>query len=130
MMYPLVLDLAADRIPVAVACRVLGFSKQAFYKGELPQQGSDRRGRVDLAEHRAHAAAAQHIDIVDAVRAGAHPRDQRRQLRAGVRRPGADPRLGDRHLLPQQFTQPGLLGQTHHRHQTGQRHQTLIIEHR
>lgn len=38
MMYPLVLDLAADLdrphgpIPVAVTCRVLGFSKQAFYK--------------------------------------------------------------------------------------------------
>ena len=31
MMFPLVLDLAADRIPVAVACRVLGFSTQAFY---------------------------------------------------------------------------------------------------
>jgi transposase InsO family protein len=31
-MYPLVLDLAADKIPVAVTCRVLGFSKQAFYK--------------------------------------------------------------------------------------------------
>jgi transposase InsO family protein len=31
MKYPLVLDLAADGIPVAVACRVLGFSKQAFY---------------------------------------------------------------------------------------------------
>ena len=30
-MYPLVLDLAADAIPVAVTCRVLGFSKQAFY---------------------------------------------------------------------------------------------------
>jgi len=30
-MYPLVLDLAADSIPVAVTCRVLGFSKQAFY---------------------------------------------------------------------------------------------------
>jgi hypothetical protein len=30
MMYPLVLDLAADGIPVAVTCRVLGFSKQAF----------------------------------------------------------------------------------------------------
>jgi transposase InsO family protein len=30
-MYPLVLDLAADKIPVAVTCRVLGFSKQAFY---------------------------------------------------------------------------------------------------
>jgi putative transposase len=32
MMYPLVRDLAADSIPVAVTCRVLGFSKQAFYK--------------------------------------------------------------------------------------------------
>ncbi|RYV49294.1 IS3 family transposase [Pengzhenrongella frigida] len=31
MMYPLVLDLAADAIPVAVTCRVLGFSKQGFY---------------------------------------------------------------------------------------------------
>jgi transposase InsO family protein len=30
-MYPLVLDLAADNIPVTVTCRVLGFSKQAFY---------------------------------------------------------------------------------------------------
>jgi transposase InsO family protein len=32
MMYPLVRDLAADKIPVAVTCRVLGFSKQAFFK--------------------------------------------------------------------------------------------------
>ena len=31
-MFPLVLDLAADGIPVAVTCRALGFSKQAFYK--------------------------------------------------------------------------------------------------
>jgi putative transposase len=31
MTYPLVKDLAADGIPVAVTCRVLGFSKQAFY---------------------------------------------------------------------------------------------------
>ena len=29
---PLVLDLAGDGIPVAVTCRVLGFSKQAYYK--------------------------------------------------------------------------------------------------
>ena len=33
MMYPLVLDLAVEKIPVAVTCRVLGFSKQAFYHG-------------------------------------------------------------------------------------------------
>ncbi len=32
MIYPLVRDLAAEGIPVAVACRVLRFSKQAFYK--------------------------------------------------------------------------------------------------
>jgi putative transposase len=32
MMYPLVIDLAADGIPVVVTCRVLGFSTQAFYK--------------------------------------------------------------------------------------------------
>ncbi|WP_431236738.1 IS3 family transposase [Mycolicibacterium aichiense] len=32
MMYPLVLDLADDGIPVTVTCRVLGFSTQAFYK--------------------------------------------------------------------------------------------------
>jgi putative transposase len=31
MMFPLVHELAADRIPVAVTCRVLGFSKQAFF---------------------------------------------------------------------------------------------------
>jgi len=30
-MFPLVRDLAADSIPVAVTCRVLGFAKQAFY---------------------------------------------------------------------------------------------------
>lgn len=32
MMYPLVHDLAAEGLPVAVTCRVLGFSRQAFYK--------------------------------------------------------------------------------------------------
>jgi putative transposase len=31
-MYPLVQELAADKIPVVVTCRVLGFSTQAFYK--------------------------------------------------------------------------------------------------
>jgi putative transposase len=30
IMYPLVLDLADDAIPVVMTCRVLGFSKQAF----------------------------------------------------------------------------------------------------
>lgn len=37
MMYPMVLDLAAEeaplRVPVAATCRVSGFSRQAFYRG-------------------------------------------------------------------------------------------------
>jgi hypothetical protein len=40
MKFPLVLDLAADGIPVAVACRVLGFSKQAFTRGGPPRSRS------------------------------------------------------------------------------------------
>ncbi|WP_414056439.1 IS3 family transposase [Prescottella equi] len=32
MMFPLVLDLAVDGVPVTVTCRVLRFSTQAFYK--------------------------------------------------------------------------------------------------
>lgn len=32
MMYPLVIDLRRDGIPVKLTCRVLGFTKQAFYK--------------------------------------------------------------------------------------------------
>lgn len=32
MTYPLVTDLAADGVPVAVTCRVLGFSKQGYYR--------------------------------------------------------------------------------------------------
>jgi putative transposase len=32
MIYPLVLELAADGAPVALTCRMLGFSKQAFYR--------------------------------------------------------------------------------------------------
>ena len=39
MMYPLVLDLADDNIPVALTCRVLGFSKQAFYKWKADPVG-------------------------------------------------------------------------------------------
>src|SRR3954465_4278756 len=41
MIYPLVRELAAEKIPVAVTCRVLGFSKQAFYKWQA-QPGSQR----------------------------------------------------------------------------------------
>jgi putative transposase len=56
MMYPLVLDLAAKdapvRVPVAVTCRVLGFSKQAFYrwcKGPVTQRDWDDAALIDAA---------------------------------------------------------------------------------
>ena len=39
MTYPLVRDLAADGIPVTVACRVLGFSRQAFYAWDIDAEG-------------------------------------------------------------------------------------------
>jgi putative transposase len=44
MTYPLVLDLAAGGVPVAVTCRVLGFSRQAFYawrSDPVPQRDWD-----------------------------------------------------------------------------------------
>jgi transposase InsO family protein len=52
MMYPLVLDLAAEQIPVAVTCRVLGFSKQAFYawcKNPVSQRDWDDAHLINAA---------------------------------------------------------------------------------
>jgi putative transposase len=52
MTYPLVLDLAADGIPVAVTCRVLGFSKQAFYawrQNPVPQRDWDDAHLINAA---------------------------------------------------------------------------------
>jgi putative transposase len=52
MMYPLVLDLAAESIPVTVTCRVLGFSKQAFYawcKSPVTQRDWDEAHLINAA---------------------------------------------------------------------------------
>lgn len=50
-------------------------------EGELPQQRCDRRGRVHAVEERHHRAAAQGVDVIDAVRVRAHARDNGDQLR-------------------------------------------------
>ncbi len=58
MMYPLVLDVAADGVPVTVTCRVLGFSTQGFYKwrkAPLTQRDWDDA-------HLINAALAIHTD--------------------------------------------------------------------
>jgi putative transposase len=52
MRYPLVRDLAADGVPVAVTCRVLGFSKQAFYqwcRDPVPQRDWDEAHLINAA---------------------------------------------------------------------------------
>jgi putative transposase len=57
MMYPLVLDLAADGVPVTVTCRVLGFSTQAFYKwrkSPVTQRDWDDAHLINVA-HEIHA---------------------------------------------------------------------------
>ena len=57
MMYPLVRDLADDNIPVAVTCRVLGFSKQAFYKWRadpITQRDWDDAHLINLAREINH----------------------------------------------------------------------------
>ena len=52
MMYPLVLDLAADGVPVTVTCRVLGFTTQVFYKwrkGPVSQRDWDDAHLINAA---------------------------------------------------------------------------------
>jgi putative transposase len=52
MIYPLVRELAAEKIPVAVTCRVLGFSKQAFYAwnaNPIPQRDWDDAHLINAA---------------------------------------------------------------------------------
>ncbi|WP_433579236.1 IS3 family transposase [Nocardia brasiliensis] len=52
MRFPLVLDLAADGVPVAVTCRVLGFTPQAFYKWQqspVSQRDWDDAHLIDAA---------------------------------------------------------------------------------
>ena len=69
MMYPLVRDLAAAGIPVTVTCRVLAFSKQAFYQWNA-RPVSDR----DWEEaHLLNAAYDVHADD-PSVRAPVHRR--------------------------------------------------------
>ena len=58
------------------------------------------------------------------------PATSGRQLRRRIGRPRLDPRHRDADLLVKQTPQAGLLGQSHHRHQPGARHEMILIEHR
>jgi putative transposase len=50
MIYPVVRDLAGDRIPVAVACRVLGVSTSGYYAWLDRPPGPRRRADLELVE--------------------------------------------------------------------------------
>lgn len=58
MIYPLVTDLAADGVPVAVTCRVLGFSKQGYYRWKACPVTE----RVWVDAHLVNAALDIHAD--------------------------------------------------------------------
>jgi hypothetical protein len=101
--------------------------------GELPQKLTQRRRRVDLPEQPRHPTGADHVQIIDTVRARGHPGDDRGQLARRVHRGRGHPRrvqTVQRDPLVDQLRQPGLLGQRHHRDQASTRHEVLIIEHR
>jgi putative transposase len=76
MMYPLVRELAADKIPVAVTCRVLGFSKQAFYawcKNPVSQRDWDDAHLINAAVDIHHDDPAfGYRFIADELRAQGH----------------------------------------------------------
>jgi transposase InsO family protein len=89
MIYPLVRELAAKpapvRVPVAVTCRVLGFSKQAYFRWQA-KPCSDR----DLADaYLTNVAVDAHRDdpafgyrfIADELAAGGHQASERRVWR-------------------------------------------------
>lgn len=89
MMYPLVRELAAAeapvRVPVAVTCRVLGFSRQAYYRWQ--QEPVTRRDWDDA--HLTNAALAVHVQepelgyrlIADQLRGDGHQASDNRVAR-------------------------------------------------
>jgi len=95
-------------------------------EGELPQERSQRRGRVRLREHPAHAAVPQQRHVVDAVRAGDHPCDQRGDLEPRVRALVS----GHRQALLDQCPKARGIREHNHRDQPCRRHQIRVIEHR
>jgi hypothetical protein len=95
-------------------------------EGERSQERAQRRGRIPTIENLAHAAMAQQGQVIDAVRTGDHPRDQRGHLQPGV---GALVG-GHTQMLIGQRPQPSLLSQRNDRHQATGRHEIRIVEHR
>lgn len=91
--------------------------------GEGPQERPQRRGRPDPREQLRHRAVAQHVEVIDAVRADQHPRDHTAGLGHRVRRVHGG-------MLGDQVVQTGFLGQPQHRDQSRATNQVRVIENR
>jgi transposase InsO family protein len=106
MIYPLVRELAAEKIPVAVTCRVLGFSKQAFYawcKNPVSRRDWDDAHLINAAYdiHADDPAFGQRIWSVFAKKTRPEPQGRapgaRRPGRPEIHRDRAPRHLADRH---------------------------------
>ena len=88
---------------------------------ERPQERPQRRGCAHTAEHPAHPAMTQHVQIIDAVCPGQHPRHHARGLHRRRRRVHPQP-------LRQHLTQAGRFGQHQPRRKPRHADQILLIE--
>ena len=91
-------------------------------EGEPAQERAQRRRRPHVGEQSAHRTVPQQRHVIDRVRAGHHPANQRGDLRRRVR--------ADRHMRRDQAMQPGPLSQRQHRRKTAVRHEVPVVEHR
>ena len=108
-----------------VSCGPRCVSCGAPMRSSRPER-TQRRGCVGAGEDPAHPAVAEKSHVVDAVRAGNHPRDQGSDLQPGVGTlvcRDAEMRIG-------QLVQPGRTRQRKHRNQPDGRHEVRVVEHR
>jgi hypothetical protein len=84
-----------------------------------------RRRRHALSEHVPGATGAQHVAVVDAVRAERHRRNQRHDLHAGVGCPRTVP---EAHRLVNKRRDPQALGKRRAQHAPGVRDGALVVE--
>jgi hypothetical protein len=106
---------------------VHGVQLECVTVGECAQERAERGRGTDPAEQGRHGTVAQHVQVVDAVRARGHAGHEARHL--GVRRGTRTVlRPAQLHLLGRQTGEPPPLGQPHHWHQTGMRDQIRVIE--
>jgi hypothetical protein len=94
-------------------------------EGERTQERPQRGRRPDAGEQPVHRAVPQHRHVLDAVGAGDHARDQRRDLQSSVAAAG----LVDPDVLTGQVLQAGSFRDLQHGRQAGARHEVGVIEH-